>query len=436
MRAQLATGSRPPADTLVVAPYRGIAADYRPEELLGTNVHNAGTYPDTAAGRTNTRFLADVEALHRAGIAYDITDERTVEEVGEPTEGGVRIGRCVYRRVWVDPAALLSPAADALLRSWLIDPPVAPAAADGSASEAMEVQPDALAGRRRPAGAGDAISLRWRLIEPPHNALPLECEEATDGEFAAGFRAEALPAEAVTSLRFADDVTTLTVNDHAVSLVQTEEGSRAALGGLLVTGVNRVRFRRPKAGPRPFVWLEGRFRVLSESRFQPGPGGTLKTEGPFVAAPSFAAADERPEVGDLVAAGLPFLRATVRLEARIELPRATRLLRFHAPAMDAARLAIGGDPATAWSWPKRGELRFELARPLAPGPRVLILELAANGYNAYGPHHYYGGDWHVVSPDQIRGVRNFADPLDAPPCTHVSAWHFRPFAPPASLRID
>ena len=289
VRAQLATGSRPPADTLVVAPYRGIAADYRPEELLGTNVHNAGTYPDTAAGRTNTRFLADVEALHRAGIAYDIADERTVEEVGEATEDGVRIGRCVYRRIWVDPAGRLSPAAAALLRSWLIDPPVAPPAADGSASEAMEVQSDALAGRRRPAVAGDAISLRWRLIEPPHNALPLECEEATDGEFAAGFRAEALPAEAVPSLRFADDVTTLTVNDHAVSLVQTEEGSRAALGGLLVTGVNRVRFRRPKAGPRPFVWLEGRFRVLSESRFQPGPGGTLKTEGPFVAAPSFAA---------------------------------------------------------------------------------------------------------------------------------------------------
>ena len=62
-------------------------------------------------------------------------------------------------------------------------------------------------------------------------------------------------------------------------------------------------------------------------------------------------------------------------------------------------------------------------------------DLVPNTFNAFGPHHYYGGDWPVVSPDQIKGVRNFADPTDAPPNTHTKTWHFCPFQLPQSISI-
>jgi hypothetical protein len=58
-----------------------------------------------------------------------------------------------------------------------------------------------------------------------------------------------------------------------------------------------------------------------------------------------------------------------------------------------------------------------------------------NSFNYYGPHHYYRGDWPVISPGQMRGVRNFADAPDAPARTHVADWHFRKFHLPANAMV-
>ena len=41
----------------------------------------------------------------------------------------------------------------------------------------------------------------------------------------------------------------------------------------------------------------------------------------------------------------------------------------------------------------------------------------------------------AVPQDQIKGVRNFADPADAPADTHVPAWHFRRFQLPQSVSL-
>lgn len=89
----------PPADTLVIAPYRGIMAEFEPRELLEMNIHNASTYADTPAGRINRRFLDLLDQVHRSGAAYHVCDERTVEECGVWEEGVLRIGNCSYSRV-------------------------------------------------------------------------------------------------------------------------------------------------------------------------------------------------------------------------------------------------------------------------------------------------------------------------------------------------
>jgi hypothetical protein len=54
VRLELQQNPPPTADTLVVAPYRGVMATYEPWELLQTNVHNAATYPDSVAGKTES----------------------------------------------------------------------------------------------------------------------------------------------------------------------------------------------------------------------------------------------------------------------------------------------------------------------------------------------------------------------------------------------
>ena len=97
---------------------------------------------------------------------------------------------------------------------------------------------------------------------------------------------------------------------------------------------------------------------------------------------------------------------------------------------DAVRGSIDG-AAAGWAWGP--DWRLVAPQPLAAGPHRLRLELVPSTYNVFGPHHYFHGDWHVVSPGQIVGEKNFADLPDAPACTHVPEWHFKPLRLPSGF---
>ena len=98
VRKALRQNPPPPADTLVVAPYRGIMAAFSPGEFLKTNIHNAATYPNSPAGKLNRRFLEKIQQLYDARVSYHIADERTLESHGVPDVHGVRVGKCVTRK--------------------------------------------------------------------------------------------------------------------------------------------------------------------------------------------------------------------------------------------------------------------------------------------------------------------------------------------------
>jgi hypothetical protein len=149
----------------------------------------------------------------------------------------------------------------------------------------------------------------------------------------------------------------------------------------------------------------------------------VRTAGPF-----FAAAPSLPPAAELVAAGLPFLRALVRAEAVVSLARPVAALAFEGMAADALLLSVDSLPA-GWAWGP--DWTVALSQPLAAGEHRLGIELIPSTFNYFGPHHYYNGDWHVVSGDQMVGVKNFADLDDAPVPTHVAAWHFKPLRLPA-----
>ncbi len=95
-------------------------------------------------------------------------------------------------------------------------------------------------------------------------------------------------------------------------------------------------------------------------------------------------------------------------------------------------MTVDGQPA-GWAWGPDWQLT--LPQPHAAGPHRLRLELVPSPFNIFGPHHYYNGDWHVVSPGQIIGEKNFADLPDAPANTHVPAWHFKPLRLPTAVLV-
>lgn len=404
--------TRPPvvSDTLVVAPYRGLMAEYEPWELMQTNGHNASTFPDTPASRMNTAFLASLEKLKAAGIAYDITDERTLEEDGALLpDGRIRLGQASYTNLIIDPGALLrGPAA-----TWRT---TAAKSDSTKTSNATAAQPAKTA----------AIPLTWQIPALPENAWLIEPTKTAPKTFTATFATAFTPTnEPALHLHFADDLVEATLDGHPLALIPGYDGPTAAVSAL-GTGEHTLRFRTVHEFPtKPYLWLKGAFTLPSRTPYTPGPNHTLRTAGPFT-----ATATKVAPTSELAAAGFPFLNTPLAAETTITLAAPTAALRFTGTQGDALRITIDGQPA-GWAWGP--DWTLTLPAPLATGTHRLRVELVPSTFNHFGPHHYYNGDWHVVSPGQIVGDKNFADRPDAPNFTHVPEWHFKPFRLPTHV---
>ena len=408
VRRSLAAEPPAPCGTLVVAPYRGLMAEYEPWELVKTNAHVATTYPDTPAGRTNTAFLAGLERLRAAGVAYDVTDERTLEEDGAFENGRVRLGKMTYAHLVAAEGALLrGPAAQ-----WRT--PGLPAAVKSAPPVSTPLRPT-------------GIPLGWSLSGVPLNSWLLEFTSEAPGRFQGAFDTAFGADPARMALRFADDLQAATLDGRPLPLEAGGDGTRAELPSSLGDGRHLLSIHCVRETRHPFVWLEGRFSVRSRSPYAPGPNGTVRTAGPFVAVPpAFSPA------GDLVAQGLPFLNRPVVAEATVTLDRPATLLGFEGASADAVRASLDGRDL-GWAWGP--DWRLAQGAPVGAGKHRLRVELVPSSFNYFGPQHYYAGDWHVVSPDQMVGVKNFADLDDAPSPTHVAAWHFKPLVLPATLDV-
>jgi len=446
VRHELKNHPRPAADTLVIAPNRGIMANYEPWEFLQTNVHNAATYPDSVAGRINRRFLELVEDLHRMHVNYDVADERTVEQFGKQAGNELTLGNCKYQRLIVDEGCELGPVAASILPA--VEPGFQPCGEGVDIAECAESSNEISVFRASPGGkmppstVGETpaatIAVHWSLAIHPTNLLLLETKPEADGWFTAGFNCtdqlckKHAGVQRLTSLEmiFADDIAEAALNGVPLTfepdILSSRDGSLALLDSVPVHDLNTLRFRtaNPKV-QRPFVWLRGLFRVMSSVPFTDGPGNTIKTDGPFTLHPA------REEFQrDLITDGFPFLRDSLRLTTSITLSRDISRLRLEGVEADAVGLTFDAKNFRR-AWRTNGEIGFDVK--LAAGTHHLEFDFVPNTFNAFGPHHYYGGDWHVVSPDQIKGVRNFADPADAPANTHVAAWHFRRFELPTAI---
>src|ERR1019366_1578947 len=191
--------AKPPVmpDTLVVAPYRGLMTEYEPWELFQTNQHVATTFPDTPASRMNTAFLASLEKLKAASIAYDLTDERTLETDGAMENGRIRLGKVTYAHLVVDPAAILrGPAAEWIAKMER----VAPNALKSSVIQAKRVEGN-------PLHPPKEIPLTWQIPALPENAWLIEPTRNAPRDYSATFTTAFGAANpSALHLHFADDL--------------------------------------------------------------------------------------------------------------------------------------------------------------------------------------------------------------------------------------
>lgn len=405
--------ARPRAETLLIAPQRAIMRQQRPAEFVQANVHDGSGMPATPAAGINDSFMELVAQLAGGDASFDITDERTLERFARAGEEGVTVGRERYRRVVADVAAELNTATRAALGVTAVTKAERPPA----------VRPD----RQPRLSAEESIMVPgWSLEAPPTNELLVECAPLGGGRYRAHFAVD-LARHLSVELRFADHVTGVEVNGaRAGQARQLWSGTSVELGIPEGAGAVDVSFSTTEAvSPGPYLWVTGGFRVRAESGFLAVASTIQTTQGPF----TLAEPHLRPEP-DLLAAGYPFLRAPLRLVARLETDREVRLTRLLGVRADAYRIDVGlgwGD----WHW-RDGEVGEPL---LLAGSQTLRVELVPNGFNHFGPHHYYRADPWGVSPGQMGGRKNFLDPADAAEVTHDGLWRFRRFDAPTAIGV-
>ncbi|MGH7953273.1 MAG: hypothetical protein ACREFE_15335 [Limisphaerales bacterium] len=413
VRNELKKNPPPRADTLMVAPYRGIMANYQPQDFLETNVHNAAPYPNSFTGKLNRRFLKQVERIYNAGMPYHIADERTIESRGVRDPKGLRIGNCVYKNVIMADGARLNKKSLQLLEQ----------------TGMLRARENPIQMRRKKTiqspAVLESIALRWSLPSGCANALLLEPKHERNGRFACEFVCERnFFTERQIEIIFADAIVELTFNGDSVLLSKGKNGTVGHLPLKKIKTVNRLHFQCAENISLPFAWLHGEFRVISRAKFSAGQNGTIATAGPFVLAPLNGTVD-----GDLVQAGFPFLHSPLTAETIFKTTRVVNSIQLCKVKADAARITLNG--SLGWTWGPR----WEIDAPLNLGTHALKLELIPSTYNYFGPHHYFAGDHHVISPDQFTGKKNFADSADAPENTLVKNWHFRSLQLPQSISI-
>jgi hypothetical protein len=380
-----------PADTLLVAPYRAIMAEYEPRELRQTNIHNASTYPDSPASAINREFLALVDRFHQSGSAYHISDERTIEQHGRIDDGRLLIGRCAYDKLVIPAPAIFNVQTRRMLAQCnVIREPVSV-----EIVEHIEETPTSIR------------QIAWTPQSNAQNDLVLEAENSGPFQFAASFNAvQAMELQ----IEFFDLVDEVTLNGETIG---------AERPGRCIAGANVIRFTCHSGEPRPILILHGTFAVRTGTPYVSGPGRTIATNGPFTLE-SPGPVDPR----DLIASGYPFCSNPIRLHGILKRPFPTTAIRLMDVRADCARIEVN-DVDCGWCWGP--DWTVQIATPLPARVHKISIHLTPSTFNRHGPHHHIDGDRPIISPAQYQYVRNFADRPDAPSNTWVSAWHFKPF---------
>ena len=85
--------------TLIVAPVRGVMAEFDPKSAMQINEHNGANTPDNKSGRISMRFEKLIEKCYAMGLEFDVTEERIIENYGQLEKGTLRIGKQTYDQI-------------------------------------------------------------------------------------------------------------------------------------------------------------------------------------------------------------------------------------------------------------------------------------------------------------------------------------------------
>lgn len=418
-QAALLPDLRKTPELLIVTPTRGMMSSFLPHGATQMNEHNGTNLPNDAAGNLSRRFMQLVEDCHAAGIHYELTEERAVEEDGRLANGKLIIGSREYARVLLAEGCRWK---DANVEKKL---QAAGVKVLHSEDWRTEISGKGNMERFKKVIAYVPAQTAWAFTPPPLNRLLVEFTSEENGGLLTEIALEQAESLQGLSLLLHDPVREIWINGRHVPMEAVALGRTWTVP--LSNELLRLRqaleiFVIPLDGgeQKPIVYIQGSFALESRTPFLEKDHRQLTTSGPFAMAPQPASLGSR----NLIASGYPYAglpakaRKSIRIGHKTVKPSRLQLTQVYA---DAAQISINGQEL-GWCWGPDWEVL--LPEGLKAGSYELGVLLYPSTFNVYGPHRHQDGDRHLISPDQFVGRKNFADYADAPAYTLVERLHF------------
>ena len=392
---------------LIVAPTRGCMRYFVPKDAMKINEHNGAGVPDTAAGKISNEFNELVEQCYKNGMLYDVTDEKVLEESGQISEEGIRIGKMHYRKVILGKGCRFHD--QKILRKikeYGLEATI-------SANENPVKHENLLEWNKLGEDAGE-----WKVLQEGENQLLLDCNNRDDDILQWDIAMEDMDKCSGMCLVSSDPLDAVRVNDREL---ENREDRYEIPEALFDTDHLCIEITLPKQTVyKPFLFLQGDFLVKNKKEYYEKNGRQLYTQGEFY----LSGRKEQICSNKLVQAGFPFRKAPVVLEKRFFLPEGTDRLKLSDFRAAAAHVRID-EEEPVWIFSEEESVR--IPERLQNRECILRVEVYPSTYNMYGSHHHIDGDRHLISPAQYSGHKNFADFPDSPECTLVNGYHFVKF---------
>ncbi|CAH1225751.1 hypothetical protein PAECIP111891_05859 [Paenibacillus allorhizoplanae] len=401
-------------EVLIVTPTRGIMAHFDTTDAMQMNEHDGSNIPASTAGILNAKMLALVEACHAAGLHYELSEERFIEESGLFMDGALRIGMRDYSHVLIaDGCRWKDPAIEDRLRSAGITL--------CHSEDWRDVLPIKASAVVSAAVTSDLKQTPWMAESPQWNQILVELQQQKSGKLLVELNLEESESFGGMTLLLLDAVSEVWVNGQPMELLPTTSGFEGDISVAQIAGKSKLMLEvksLPEGEAFPIAFLRGNFAVKSKAALIEKDEHQWMLEGPLELSPISAVINS----ANLIESGFPYASSPIAVRKTVFLDASERGdIQLTDLWADAAFVKLGGQEL-GWCWGP--DWSVPLPQSLLEGSYELEVLLYPSTFNMYGPHHHLDGDRYLTSPDQYKGIKNFADRPDAPEQTRVSCAHF------------
>lgn len=402
-------------DIVIVTPTRGIMATFDSLDAMQMNEHDGSNIPASTSGILDAKLITLVESCYAAGLHYELTEERVVEESGIFVKGNLRIGMREYSHVLIaDGCRWNDPAMEERLRA---------AGVTVCDSEDWERVLPVKSTTVTPALISSSLKQTpWVAQAPQMNQVYVELlEQDGTNKLQAELSVNRPEAFGEMTLYLHDAVSAVWMNGEELEVSPTTSGFEAYIPSSLIANKTKLTLEvtpLPEGEACPIVFLKGQFLVTSR--------GSLieKDEHQWMLAGALELSPLSTEINssNLIAAGFPFAGSPIAVRKSIRLNTMEHVaIELTGIWSDAAFVKLNGNEL-GWCWGPNWSV--PLPQGIQAGAYELEVLLYPSTFNVYGPHRHVDGDRYLTSPDQFKGVKNFADRPDAPEQTKVDYAHF------------